>query len=283
MMKTLNKKIQFMWAYQKLIHCSVSMSFMVYMLFPSISIAADLSGLESVAKVNGVEISKSIYEMVLNSYLSQGATDGEELRKKIKQELILREVISQEARKQKLDKEEAVRNQIVFQEKGLLSEVLLAKELSSIKITEDQLQAEYKRQNNLLSAQEQFQVSHILLASESEALQILKEAKSGESFSKIATNKSLDRSRQSGGNLGWLLSNQLIAPISNVIVNLSPGQIAATPIQTSQGWHVVKLDAKRKYQAPAFEDVKFQLIQAVQMNQRSNYVEKLLKTSKIEE
>ena len=238
---------------------------------------------EIVAKVNGIEIPKALFDAVLATNLAQGAKDSEDLRKVIKGELIARVVMAQEAKKLKIDKDPVVKNQLALQEQNLLAEALLFKEAESLKITDAQLRAEYKRQTDLLADAEQFEVSHIVLGNEADALQVLKSAKSGESFEKLAQSKSLDPSRQNGGKLGWLLSNQMIPTISNVVVNMSAGQIAAAPIQTQQGWHVVKLDAKRKFQAPSFEDAKPQLAQAIQTAHRAEYVQKLLKAAKIQD
>jgi len=238
---------------------------------------------ESVAKVNGIDIPKFLFDAVLATQLAQGAKDSEELRKLIKSELIAREVLAQEAKKKKLDKEPEIKSQLVFQEKNVLSEALLVKEVGAYKITDEQIKAEYKRQTELLADAEQFQISHVVLATEAEAWQVLKALKSGESFEKLAQTKSIDPSRQNGGNLGWLLSNQLIAPISNVVVNLSVGQVVAAPIQTQQGWQVVKLEGKRPFQAPAFADAKPQVVQAIQAAHRAEYIQGLLKTAKIQD
>lgn len=238
---------------------------------------------EPVAKVNGVEISKTLFDAVLATNLAQGIKDSADLRNIIKSELIVREVMAQEAKKQKIDKDPAVKNQMALQEQTLLSEALLIKQTQSLQITDAQLRAEYKRQTELLADAEQYEVSHIVLATEAEALQVLKAVKSGETFEGLAQSKSLEPSRKNGGKLGWLLSNQLIPSISNVIVNLLAGQIAATPIQTQQGWQVVRLDAKRKFQAPLFEDAKPQLTQAIQSAYRAEYVQNLVKAAKIQD
>ncbi len=238
---------------------------------------------EIVAKVNGVDIPKALFDQVLATNIAQGAKDTEELRRILKGELIAREVMTQEARKQKIDKEPGVKNQLTLQEQTMLSEALLFKEAESLKITEAQMHAEYKRQTELLADSEEYEVSHIVLATEAEALQVLKAAKSGENFEKLAQSNSLDPSRQTGGKLGWFLSSQLIPTISNVVVNLSAGQIAAAPILTKQGWQIVRLDNKRKFQAPSFDDAKPQLAQAIQLAHRAEYVQNLLKAAKIQD
>jgi peptidyl-prolyl cis-trans isomerase C len=67
-----------------------------------------------------------------------------------------------------------------------------------------------------------------------------------------------------------------------VIVNLAKGAVAAAPIATQLGWQVLKLDDKRKFVPPSFEESRQQLVRAVQANQRAEYIQKLVKSAKVE-
>ena len=233
--------------------------------------------------MNGVAIAAELFDQALKSNLAQGAKDSPELRAALKRELIAREVLAQEAQRQKLDKDAAVQWQLAVQQKNLLAEAVVVHKLESLKITDESLKAEYKRQVDLLADSDQYQLRQIVVGSEATALEVIREAKAGTSFESLATERSLDMSRQNGGSLGWVLANQVIAPISNVMVNLSVGQIAAAPIQTQEGWHVLKLEGKRKFQAPGFEESREQLIKAIVVNQRADYVQQLIKAAKIED
>ena len=141
---------------------------------------------------------------------------------------------------------------------------------------------EYKRQLVLLEDVEEYQVSNIVLETEALALEVLKAIKSGQSFEQLAKDKSIDASRANGGSLGWLLPNQLITPLAALVVNLNPGTVAVAPIATQAGWQVIKLQGKRKFTPPSLEDSKPQLVRALLMNYRSEYIQKLVKVAKIE-
>jgi parvulin-like peptidyl-prolyl isomerase len=54
------------------------------------------------------------------------------------------------------------------------------------------------------------------------------------------------------------------------------------PIATSEGWQVIRLDGKRKFKAPTFEESKQQLTNAVYANQRAEFIQKLVKAAKVE-
>ena len=67
---------------------------------------------QNVAIVNGTAIPQSRADLLVTEQKSQGAPDSEQLRAAVKEELIRRELLSQEARKKSLDKSAAVQAQM---------------------------------------------------------------------------------------------------------------------------------------------------------------------------
>ena len=122
-----------------------------------------------VATVNNVKIGAELMEMLVANNVAQGAKDSPELRAALKTELIAREVLAQEAKKQNLDKDTVFKTQMLMQQNTLLVERLIAKQFEKLSIPDDKLRAEYKRQVELLADAEQYQVSHIVTASEADA------------------------------------------------------------------------------------------------------------------
>ena len=235
-----------------------------------------------VASVNGVRLGSELMDVMLNNALAQGATDSAELRNQLRNELVTREVLAQEARKQGLDKDTAIKAQLALQQNVLLSDILIAKQNEKVKPSEERLRAEYKRQADVLADAEEYQISHIVTATETEAKAVIKAAKEGAAFDKLASEKSINPSAKGGGNLGWLLTNQINPLFSNVLANMAVGGVTALPIQTPDGWQVLKLVAKRKYKVPTFDESKQQVINAVMANDRAEYVQKLIKSAKVE-
>jgi peptidyl-prolyl cis-trans isomerase C len=166
---------------------------------------------------------------------------------------------------------------------SILANQVMARYAEKTPITDEQLRNEYKRQLAGLGDAEQFLVRHIVLESEAQALDALKSLRAGADFANLAKDKSLDNSKQNGGSLGWLLPNQLIAPLANVVVNLNKGAVSAAPIATTVGWQLIKLEDKRKFQPPSFEESKPVLLRSLQANQQNDYVQKLVKAAKVED
>lgn len=246
------------------------------------STAAGAAASSAVMTVNGTKITVDMLDQLVAAVVANGAKDSAELRETIKNELLARTVLAQEARKLNLDKPLAAQNQLAMARDGVLAELALQKFAEKVSLSDDVLQAEYKRQLTLLAEVEQYQVSNILVQTETQAMDIIKALKGGASFEVLAKEKSMDNSRTNGGSLGWLLANQLVQPLPSVVVNLNKGAIAAAPIATQLGWQVIKLDDKRKFVPPSFEESRQQLVRAIQTNQRIDYIQKLVKAAKVE-
>lgn len=235
-----------------------------------------------VASVNGTKIYADLVDQLVSASVANGAKDTPELREAIKTELIARVALADEARKQGLDKVAATLNQLLLARDNVLSDAAIQKYAEKNPITPALLRAEYQRQLALTADLDQYLVSNIVVETEAQAQEVLKALKAGQSFEKLAKEKSLDSSRQNGASLGWVLAGQLIKPLDSVVVNLAKGVTAAAPIATQAGWQVIRVEDKRKFQAPTFEESQAQLLRGMLNNQRAEYVQSVLKAAKIE-
>lgn len=102
---------------------------------------------------------------------------------------------------------------------------------------------------------EEFNASHILLETEERALEIKSELDRGVDFATLAKEASTGPSGPNGGALGWFGTGRMVAEFENAVVEMRPGEVSA-PVQTQFGWHVIKLNDRRKLSAPEFEEVR---------------------------
>lgn len=242
--------------------------------------AAEASG--TLATVNGIRIDNALLEMQVAGNKAQGNEDTPQLRSFLKTELIAREVLAQEARKQGLDKDPNLIIQIQQQQNALLIDTLIARHLQNFNITEEMLQSEYKRQTDFLSGAQEYQISQILCATESEAQQIIKSAQNGIAFDKLAKEKSVDPNKENSGYIGWLRADQMSPQIAQAVTKLAVPSITPKPIQIQQGWLVINLSDKRNIKIPSYEQSRSQLINALLINEKAQYVERLVKSAKIQ-
>ena len=196
----------------------------------------------AVAKVNGVTIPQSRADILIKEMAAQGRPDTPEMRDAIKQELINREVVAQEAVKKGLDKKPEVAIQIDLQRQAVLINAYLQDYLQANPITDDAVKKEYERVKATAATRE-YKVRHILVESEDEAKQITAQLKKGASFDKLAAEKSKDQgSKGRGGDLDWATPARYVPAFGQAITKLKKGQLTDAPVQTQFGWHVIRVD-----------------------------------------
>jgi len=83
--------------------------------------------------------------------------------------------------------------------------------------------------------------SHILVKTETEALAILTYLKRGETFEKLALERSSCPSRKKGGNLGWFGRGQMVREFENACFSAKKGQIIG-PVKTQFGYHIIRVE-----------------------------------------
>lgn len=234
------------------------------------------------ASVNGVALSQAAFDKVLQLNLDKGQKDTPQLRQALRTELIARELLVQEAKRRELDKREAAQETWAALQQNFLIDLLVSDHLAQNPLTESELRAEYTRQTGLLQDAQQYQLRHIVLPSESEAKAVLSALKKGQDFARLAREKSIDASKDLGGNLGWIVSTDLVPPVARAVATAKKNGLVASPIEVDGRWHVVQVEDKRPFQIPKFEESLPQLRQALVQQRRVQLIEQLAKSATLQ-
>lgn len=240
---------------------------------------------EFVATVNGVAITQGLLNLNIRALTNQGQRDTSELRQAIKEDLINKELIAQEATKQGLAKEIDFPDQITQLKQNLLLQAYLEDHFKKNPISDAKLREEYDRQRKLMGDginSNQYRVSQIVVSTETDAVDLIRRVQKGELFGKLAQEYSIDQgSKAQGGALGWVMPGQVIPAVANVLPSMAKGAITTTPIQTPAGWVILKLDDKRPFKVPGFEEAKPQLRQAIVQQYLAEVVKSLRANARI--
>ena len=87
------------------------------------------------------------------------------------------------------------------------------------------------------------------------ALDILKLAKEGKDFAKLAKQYSEGPTRDKGGYLGKFKKDAMVKPFADMAFKLKPGEISQ-PVRTQFGWHLIKVEKVNEASITSFEDAK---------------------------
>ena len=110
------------------------------------------------------------------------------------------------------------------------------------------------------------------------AEEVLKKAKAGEDFAKLAKEYSDDTSNaESGGELGAFTYNQMVEEFSKAAFALDKGEISDI-VETSYGYHIIKVTDK----AVTYDAVKDDVKSALLSTQFSENIQKLVDDAKID-
>jgi len=241
---------------------------------------------KSVAAVNGKKISQKQYETLLRQVQAkaQQGKQGKQApinRQVILDELINREVLFQEAKKKKLDKDKQVLAILKQQKRNLLIQKLLSDSPAAKPVSEKELKAFYNKQVAASDSKE-YKLRHILLKDEATAKKLIKKLNDGANFEELAKNESKDPSGKNGGDLGWLAAAQMPPVLANSVIKLKKGTLTQEPVKLGADFHIIKLDDSRKRETPKFEDTKEQINGIIQRQRVNQYIIKLRNKAKIE-
>ncbi|QAU34419.1 peptidylprolyl isomerase [Janthinobacterium sp. 17J80-10] len=218
---------------------------------------------QNVAVVNGKAIPSSRVETMAKQMASQGQKDTPELRAMIKEELINREILMQEADKKGLSNSTDVKNQLDIARQAIVIRALIGDFLKKNPVSDAEIKAEYDKFKSQAGDKE-YLARHILVEKEEDAKAIIAKLKSGTKFEELAKQSKDPGSASNGGSLDWASPSAFVKPFSDAMVGLSKGQVTETPVKTQFGYHVIKLEDVRAAKVPAIEEVKPQIAESLQ-------------------
>ncbi len=168
-------------------------------------------------------------------------------------------LVVQEGKKSKVTEDPAFKKRMAFVEDQVLQDFWIQREVAR-KVTPEKLQQRYEERLKSMPAEEEVHARHILVSTEDEAKAIIADLKKGAAFDKLAKEKSTDKaSGAEGGDLGWFKKSDMVKEFADAAFALNKGDLTETPVKTQFGYHVIKVEDRRKAPPPAFEELADQL------------------------
>ena len=235
---------------------------------------------KTLVTVNGSAIPQSTADLFIAEQTAQGATDNAELRNAVREELIRRELLVQEAQKAGIDKKSDVIAQINAMRQSVLIRSFLQDYAKKHPVSDAQLKSLYETIKSQMSGTE-YKARHVLVKDEAEAKAIIEKLKKGEKFADLAKQSIDTGTKDNGGELGWATPANFVKPFADALTSLSKGKFTETPVKTDFGYHVILLEDSRPQTIPSFDELKPRLQQQAQAEQISKMVEDLRAKAKL--
>ncbi len=152
----------------------------------------------------------------------------------------------------------------------------MEKALSKVSVSEDELKKYYEDNADKFVTGETVNASHILVADEATANDLLKKIEGGEiTFEDAAKQYSTCPSGQEGGSLGDFGRGQMVPEFDAACFSMAVGEIKG-PVATQFGFHLIRLNSKGESSTIPFAEIKEQIrAQLLREKQQSTYRSKV--------
>ena len=243
--------------------------------------ASALAAGNAFVTVNGVAISQNMANVFIAEQKAQGAPDTPELKNAVREELIRRELLLQEAKKAGLDKKPDIAAQAEAARQAFFVRAYVQDYVKKNPISDADLKAQYETIKAQLGNTE-YKARHILVKDEADAKAIIDNLKKGAKFEELAKQSIDPGSKDNGGSLDWASAGNFVKPFSDALTALTKGKYTETPVKTDFGYHIIMLEDTRPLTVPAFEEIKPRLLQQAQGQLVNKMVEALRAKAKVD-
>jgi parvulin-like peptidyl-prolyl isomerase len=138
---------------------------------------------------------------------------------------------------------------------ALLEEVLKGKG----EVSESEIQKYYKENEDRFTEPREIKIRHIVVNSEPVLKEVLTKLTRGESLEKLASTYNVDKSREDGGDLGYIRRGQLapsFAQFEEAAFSLRKKGEISEVVKTPFGYHLIQLAERRGTALRPFDQVK---------------------------
>jgi len=249
------------------------------------AVSAAIVDAQIAAVVNGDPIYASDVQLEAEA---QGIVDkGEELEfnsgefNKVLDQLIDMRLLAKEAEGRALDEDPQARHRLMAARERILGNVLIETVVGE-RVDEASIRKMYDAQVALYQLGEETHVRHIVTKTREDIDKVAADLAKGSDFAVLASSKSIDQAtRLEGGDLGYIPDEEAPPQLAAAIKSTDVGRVSK-PFQTDMGWHVVKVEERRKQPPPSLEELRAPILRHLTTMQLGGLLKELRTEARIE-
>lgn len=235
-----------------------------------------------VAKVGAVEIHESEMTLALAGLDPQLANlPDDQKRVAALSSLIDVKLLAADAAKEGLQDSADFKQRIAYLTERELHNAFFRKHVVD-SVTAEEVKARYDKEVAAVTPEDEIHARHILVKTEEEAKAVIADLDAGKDFVEIAKEKSTDPNKSEGGDLGYFGKGRMVPEFEAAAFALEKGAYSKEPVKTQFGFHVIKIEDKRKQEPPALEQVESQVRQLVMRDKYLALLEQAKTASPVE-
>lgn len=217
----------------------------------------------AVAKVNGHVITEGDMKLAEAEIGSDLGTLPDSTKRRVLLEfLIENQLFADAAESQRLGSGAGYNERMQYWRRRSLRDLYFDKSVRAA-VNDADARKFYETQAGAVKPEEEVRARHILVESEEKARDLYEMIAHGSDFAALAKQHSKDPgSRDQGGELGFFGRGQMVPQFEEAAFKLKTGEVSE-PFQTQFGWHLVRVDERRRRPTPAFEAVKDRVVAAM--------------------
>ena len=226
---------------------------------------------QNIAIVNGKAVPKARAEALLDQAVKQGQARTPQLEAQVRDEIVLREIVRQEAEKRGLAATPDFKTQMEFARQSILIRGLFEDFQAKNPVSESEIKAEYEK-FKAMSAGTEVRARHILVETEDEAKTLITQIKGGASFEDLAKKHSKDPgSGANGGDLDFANPNSYVPEFAQALGALKKGEMTQAPVKSQFGFHIIRYEDSRPAAFPEYDAVKGQIEQRIKQQKLAQF------------
>lgn len=226
-------------------------------------------------KIYTKDVNKAIETMGVKS------ADAEKLYPMVLEQIVNEKLIEEAVAKAKVTDSEDYKKRLDVLKVQLAKQMYLENALKD-KISDKAVKAEYEKFKKENAGKTEIHARHILVPTEEEAKQVIKDLDGGAKFEELAAKRSSGPAATNGGDLGYFAKEDMVPEFSKAAFALKKGEYTKTPVKTGFGWHVIKVEDKRERAVPEQAQLEMPIRNKLGQEALVGLAEKLRADAKVE-